>query len=91
MPFPARAVTLIRERLDAGQLPTTVPPKMWAGFGSGEPCDGCDEPILRAQVGYEFEADGRTIRFHQACAGLWEAESRRRGYRRSGSETPGAP
>jgi hypothetical protein len=31
---------------------------------------------------YEFEApDGRAIRFHVGCAGLWEAERRRRGWK----------
>jgi len=54
---------------------------MFAGFGTGKLCDGCDTRILPAQVEYEFEAtDGRVIRFHLGCAGLWEAYRRRMGW-----------
>jgi hypothetical protein len=42
---------------------------------------GASPPIVPAQVEYEFiVGDGRTIRFHLGCAGLWEAERRRRAY-----------
>jgi hypothetical protein len=81
MPFPPQAAKLIRDRLNSGRLPCGVPTRMWAGFGTGQSCDGCDEPIVPAQVEYEFiVGDGRTIRFHLGCAGLWEAERRRRAY-----------
>jgi hypothetical protein len=84
MPFPLDATQKIREKMDAGVLPRDAPPKMYAGYGKGEPCAGCETPILPAQVEYEFEAgDGRTIRFHLGCAGLWEAERRRRGLNRA--------
>jgi hypothetical protein len=54
---------------------------MYAGYGKGYRCDGCESTILPAQVEYEFEAEnGRVIRFHLGCAGLWEAERRRRGW-----------
>ena len=81
MPFPPQAAKLIRDRLDSGRLPSVAPIRMWAGFGTGQLCDGCDEPIVPAQVEYEFNAaDGCTVRFHLGCAGLWEAERRRRAY-----------
>jgi hypothetical protein len=83
MPFPPQAANLIRERLDAGRLPIAAPPTMWAGYGSGNPCDGCGELLSPTQVEYEFEAAGQTIRFHLGCAALWEAECCRRGHRRS--------
>jgi hypothetical protein len=80
MPFPADAANKVRDKMDAGILPRDAPRKMYAGFGTGEPCVACDMPILPAQVEYEFEAaDRRTFRFHLGCAGLWEAERRRRG------------
>jgi hypothetical protein len=56
---------------------------MYAGHGQGDPCSGCDDPILSAQIEYEMERDGRTYRFHLGCAGFWDAECRRRGYRKS--------
>jgi hypothetical protein len=83
MPFPLNAPKMmIREKMDLGVLPSDHPSKMYAGHGTGEPCAGCETPILRAQVEYEFETpDGRAIRFHLGCAGLWEAERRRRGWK----------
>jgi hypothetical protein len=45
---------------------------MWGGFGG--------EPILTAEVEYEFKVDDDvTYRFYIACAGLWQAELKRRG------------
>jgi hypothetical protein len=84
MPFPSDAPQKSRDRLDAGTLPTELPPKMYAGYGQGEPCCVCDEPIHKAQVEYEMDYGGdRIFRLHLGCAGLWEAECRRRGHRRS--------
>jgi len=70
----------IRVKLDAGTLPIDDPEKTYGGFGDGRrPCDGCDERIGRGQVEYEkVYADGRAFLFHIGCAGLWEAERRRR-------------
>jgi hypothetical protein len=80
MPFHADAPNKVRDKMDAGILPREARRKMFAGFGTGEPCAACDVPILPAQVECEFEAaDGRTCRFHLGCAGLWEAERRRHG------------
>jgi hypothetical protein len=86
MPFPSDAPLKIRERLDRGTLPHEPPGKMYAGHGENQLCDGCDEPIGPSQVQYEFDADGRTIRFHLGCAGLWEAYRRRYGWDHPPSE-----
>jgi len=54
---------------------------MFAGHGDSQPCDGCDTVILPNQVQYEFDTpNGRIIRLHLRCYGLWEAERRRRGW-----------
>jgi len=83
MPFPFAAPKKIRDRMDNGTLPVDRPEKMHVRFGQGNPCKGCDQPIIPAQVEYEFgTADGRKIRFHLGCAGVWEAERRRRGLNR---------
>jgi len=72
---------VVRDLLDAGTLPHEKPVKLWAGQGSDRPCTVCEKPILRVQVEYEPQYDGRPpIRLHVGCHGLWEAERRLRGY-----------
>jgi hypothetical protein len=74
MPFPVDAPKKIRDKMDVGELPRDAPRRMYAGFGSGKICDGCETAILPAQVEYQFDDPyGRVIRFHLGCAGLWEA------------------
>jgi len=81
MPFPPDAPKKIRDKLDSGALPVDAPAKMFAGYGKGLCCDGCETKILPVQVEYELELpDGRTFRLHLGCAGLWEADRRRRGW-----------
>ncbi len=72
----------IRDKLGRGVLPRNRPEKICGSYGRRLPCDGCDEPILPAQVQYEFEVGERTIRLHLGCMGLWEAELLRRGWSR---------
>src|SRR5215510_6758026 len=64
---------LIRGKLDKQQLPHEDPEKVWAGYGKGQRCDGCDAVILPAQVEYTFTIDERSFRLHVGCFGLWEA------------------
>lgn len=74
MPLPLDARKKIREKLDTGVLPRDVPPKRFASYGSGEPCQGCDAVIVRTEIMHEFDmGDGRLVSFHVGCAGLWEA------------------
>jgi hypothetical protein len=71
----------IRDRLDAGALVRIGPKKMWGGYGKRNTCDGCGEPIRTTQVEYEYVVDTDvTYRFHIGCAGLWQAELKRRGW-----------
>jgi hypothetical protein len=70
----------IRDKLDAGVLPRVLPEKMRTGYGHGNTCDGCDQPIHPAQIEYEFLQDsGDLFRLHIGCLGMWLAELRRRG------------
>lgn len=79
MPFPPEAPKKIAAKVERGELSLELPKRMWAGRGSGKPCDGCGEVISASQVEYEFESgDGRTVRLHLGCASLLEAERRRR-------------
>ena len=62
----------ITDKLWRGILPADEPVKTFGGSGSGLKCDGWDEPILQSEPELEVDMpDGRTLRFHVACAGLW--------------------
>jgi len=73
---------VIRRKLSDGSLPTDPPrDKIYAGYGSGAPCDACGDPIQPAQVEYElsYPAEQRSVRLHLGCAGMWEAVRLKRG------------
>jgi hypothetical protein len=74
-----RLVDRIREQLEVGALPREHPKTVIAGYGMGEACGGCGEPILKAQGVYEFDVAPETYRLHIGCFGLWEGELIRRG------------
>jgi hypothetical protein len=46
MPFPPDAPEKIREKVERGTLPRTPPARMFAGYGHGEICAGCDHRAL---------------------------------------------
>ena len=69
----------IREKLDVGALPREHPERVSGGYGMGDACDGCGEPIRRAQGVYELDVAAQIYRLHSACYGLWEGELIRRG------------
>ena len=69
---------IIRDRLNAGVLPRGEPVKVWVGYGSSRPCDGCGRPILPAQM--EYHADygpAPALRFHVFCHAFWDDARRR--------------
>src|SRR5215831_3970469 len=62
----------ITDKLRHGLLPATKPLKIWAGFGKGRRCDGCDETIRSVDIEQELDFDdGRTLRLHDACSQAW--------------------
>lgn len=63
-------------RIADGQLPLTVPPTVYAGYGAGEPCDLCGQPIEPQQVDYEVadEPHHRSWEFHLHCYTVWQRE-----------------
>lgn len=66
---------LIGAKIRAGVLPLDRPEKVYVGRGTGQPCSGCERPLLDTEVEYEFDtADDRIVRFHQACLAAWHAE-----------------
>jgi hypothetical protein len=79
MPLSPEQRQQILQAIDSGRLRPDQPLKMYAGYGEGRECAGCGEVIDRKQV--EWEAtyeDGQSYRLHLGCAGLWEADRRRR-------------
>jgi hypothetical protein len=70
MPSSPDAADKIREKVTAGTLPD-VGGITFAGFGTGQTCDGCDTPILPAEMEYEVEA--RDLSFAKTSFGaLWK-------------------
>jgi hypothetical protein len=78
---------VIRDKLRSGLLPSVADPyKIRAGYGHGEPCDGCDRRIGPAHVFREFDGvDGTVFRLHLGCHGVYVAELQRLGMRRLAS------
>jgi hypothetical protein len=74
----ARLVDRIRQQFDAGFLPRQHPKRIFGGYGVGDACSGCGDP-MQGQGVFEFEIAGRTYRFHTGCYGLWQGELIRRG------------
>jgi hypothetical protein len=65
---------MIADKLSAGLLPRQDATKMFAGYGTGAPCAGCDLAIRPSDVEHELVfADGRAFAFHIACANIWRA------------------
>ena len=63
----------IRAKLWDAVLPNAAPIATRAGHGSDRPCDGCDLPIGAREAEHAVELeDGRGLRFHVACASLWQ-------------------
>jgi hypothetical protein len=76
-----------RERIAKGQLPRYAPSTIWGGYGSGNLCSLCDQPIERDQIEYEIEDPGEhaassTYRFHMVCQSIWQLECARDEYLR---------
>jgi len=64
----------IERKLSAGLLPRHHPVKSWAGFGTGESCDGCDQLIFATEVEYEVDfGESLTLRFHATCEQILRA------------------
>ena len=68
----AAASARITEKLWQRTLPADDPAKFWSGKGSGLACDGCDTVVSSSESEHEVEMpNGRSLRFHVACDGLW--------------------
>jgi hypothetical protein len=65
---------MIRAKLSTDLLPRQDASRMFAGYGTGAPCAGCDLAIRSSEVEHEMVfGDGRAFAFHIACANIWRA------------------
>jgi hypothetical protein len=65
---------LIADKIARGVLPSDTSLTLWAGHGSGRPCDACDEPIATTEFEYDLDlASDQILRFHGACASFWQS------------------
>jgi hypothetical protein len=66
--------TRIMDKLLQGTLPAADPLTLAGGYGTGLLCDGCDVAITsNEQEQTVAMPNGRTLRFHVPCHGLWRA------------------
>ena len=69
----AEIAAVILSKIADGQLPSIEITRVWAGPGSGRPCDGCDQPVTAADVEHEIDLAGAvTLRLHSGCFMIWQ-------------------
>ena len=67
-------ITRTTEKTRRGALPAPFDGKLWVGFGSLRPCDGCADKIEAADREYEVElVGGLTFLFHPVCYHVWKS------------------
>jgi len=78
----------VRQLIQNNRLPVVTPKRILAGYGTGEVCAVCGQPITNTQVEYDIEDashDGRLI-FHMRCHAIWQLECALRTEYSSGSQ-----
>ena len=68
----------ILQRIEDGRLPVMLPRHIAAGYGAGNVCAACDQPVTATQVEYEVQAGDPLLRFHLGCYVLWQIECQRK-------------
>jgi hypothetical protein len=66
-----------RECLENGRLPRMQSQCIWGGYGRGDICSLCGEPIRSTEVEFEVpepeDAPGATgLKFHITCHAVWQ-------------------
>ena len=71
----AQILSLARERIRSGQLPSSLPSNIWASHGDGHRCTVCDQVIGSAERQYEFalpSVGGNShYHLHFSCHQAW--------------------
>ena len=69
----------VQQRIAGGRLPLLRPDHIHAGYGSGDICCACDQPIDQSKIEYEVvSAGGQKLTFHFACYVIWQRECSQR-------------
>jgi len=67
-----------RESLASGRLPRMHSQCIWGGYGRGDRCSLCGEPIRTTEVEFEVpeseDSRGAGFRFHITCHAVWQLE-----------------
>ena len=70
-----QVLALAQERIRSGQLPSSIPSKVWTGHGQGQRCAVCNQAINSAERQYEFALttpSGHSYYcLHFACHQAW--------------------
>ena len=64
------------KNISQGALPLQPPDRIYGGYGSGQQCDGCEDPVLPHQVEYELHVGEARYRLHLVCFDLLVAVRR---------------
>ena len=71
----AQILIRARDQIRSGQLPSSLPSKMWAGYGKGQHCAVCDQVIRSDERQYEFTLPTPSAHsdhcIHFACYQAW--------------------
>ena len=65
--------TLVEDKIRSGVLPLPPgpPQKYFAGKGTGQLCDLCEQAITAEDLEYELDTGSRRLRFHEECLDVW--------------------
>jgi hypothetical protein len=67
-----------RACLASGRLPRVQSQCIWGGYGRGDVCSLCGEPIRSNEVEFEVPEDavapGTAFKFHITCHAAWQLE-----------------
>ncbi len=67
-----------RECLESGRLPRIQSHCIWGGYGKGDTCSLCGEPIRSTEVEFEVpepeDGTSRGLKFHITCHAVWQLE-----------------
>jgi len=66
----------VLQRIENGRLPLMLSTRIDAGYGAGDRCDLCDQPIAADKVEYDVTDpdSGKRLYFHIACHFAWQRE-----------------
>jgi hypothetical protein len=70
----------VLQRIEDGRLPLLLSDTIDAGYGTGAPCDLCEQPISVDKIEYDVTdpRNGNHLHFHFACHSAWQRECARR-------------